>query len=122
MKGLFWNIRGLGKKSRVGQLKELITKEQLDIVGIKETIEQEFTEKDLVYLNPGGGFVWDWIPAKGHFGGILLGIKDDVLEVESWEKGEFFLGAIIRNELTNFRWSICSLWACPACTFPFFHS
>jgi hypothetical protein len=33
MKALFWNIRGMGKKSRVGLLKEHMFKEQVDIVG-----------------------------------------------------------------------------------------
>lgn len=40
MKALIWNVRGLGNKSRVRQLRELIQKEQVDIVGLQETIKQ----------------------------------------------------------------------------------
>jgi hypothetical protein len=34
MRMLLWNIRGVGKEARVRQLKELISKEKIDIVGI----------------------------------------------------------------------------------------
>ena len=46
----------------------------------------------------------NWLPARGHSGGILVGVRDDVLEVEGWETGIFFLGVTIRNRLDNFRW------------------
>lgn len=41
----------------------------------------------------------------GHSGGILAGIKDDVLEVEKWNKGNFFVETEIRDRLLNLRWS-----------------
>ena len=56
MKVLFWNIRGMGKKSRVGLLKEHMFKEQVDIVGIQETIKQTFMEGDLATLSNGRPF------------------------------------------------------------------
>ena len=55
MKVLFWNIRGLGKKSRVGQLKDLMARERIDIVGLQETIKQDFSLLDLLSFSPGGG-------------------------------------------------------------------
>ena len=54
----------------------------------------------------GEDFVWSWLPAWGHSGGVLLGIKDDKLEVELWMHGEFYIGATIRNKMDNFRWNI----------------
>lgn len=51
-------------------------------------------------------FVWKWIPANGHSGGLMLGIKVDSFEIEEIEMADFFLGCLIRNRLTNFRfWS-----------------
>lgn len=35
---------------------------------------------------------------------VHVGIKDDFLEIESWNKGVYFLEARIRNRLTNARW------------------
>jgi exonuclease III len=39
MKILIWNIRGIGKPARVRQLKEMILQEQVEVVGIQETIK-----------------------------------------------------------------------------------
>jgi exonuclease III len=69
MKILFWNIRGMGKKARIRQLKELIAGERLDCVGLQETIKQQFTDAELESLAPGKGFRWNWVPFKGHSGG-----------------------------------------------------
>jgi exonuclease III len=44
---LLWNIRGMGKEARVRQLKELISKEKIDIVGIQETIKKNFSNNEL---------------------------------------------------------------------------
>ena len=46
------------------------------------------------------------MPAKGHSGGILVCVKDDILQVEEWKEGEFFVEAVIRNRLSNFRWCL----------------
>jgi hypothetical protein len=54
----------------------------------------------------GGGFNWDWVPSKGHSGAILMGVKEDKLEVEAWEKGVYFIGATVRHKLRNFRWDM----------------
>ena len=43
-------------------------------------------------------------------GGILLGVKADRLEVENWETDDFFVGATIRNRLTNVRWDMITVY------------
>ena len=110
MKALIWNVRGLGNKSRVRQLRELIQKEQVDIVGLQETIKQDFSYAELESLAPGGLFSWKWTPAQGHSGGILLGVKQDILQVENWETDDFFVGATIRHILLNVRWDLISVY------------
>lgn len=75
-------------------------------MGIQETIKQDFYDHELRSLLGGSPFIWDWIPARGHSGGILVGIKDDILEVEGWIKGNYYIEAIIRDRLTNFRWRL----------------
>ena len=106
MKVLFWNIRGMGKKSRMGLLKDIIYKEIVDIVGIQETIRRDFADWELLALTPGSSFQWKWLPAKGHSGDILVGVKNDIFEVEEWTLGEFFVRTVLRNRLDNFRWSL----------------
>ena len=85
MKDIIWNIRGLGKKSRVRQLRELIQSEDVEVVGLQETIKKDFSARDLDRLTPKERFSWQWTPARGHSGGILLGIKEDILQIENWE-------------------------------------
>lgn len=44
---LFWNIRGFGAAARRRQLKDHIASEKIDIVGLQETIKQEFSDSKL---------------------------------------------------------------------------
>jgi hypothetical protein len=80
-----------------------IVQENLDLVGIQETIKQDFSDKELEDLSGSMDFVWKWIPAKGHSRVLMLGIKVDSFEIEVVEMADFFLGSLIRNKLTNFR-------------------
>jgi hypothetical protein len=59
----------MGKKARVRQLKEVITGEHIDIVGVQETIKKNFYSTELEGLTPGKGFSWNWVAAKSHSGG-----------------------------------------------------
>jgi hypothetical protein len=42
----------------------------------------------------------------GHSGGILFGIKDELIEVEENEIGEFYVSMGLRHRLQNFRWEM----------------
>lgn len=106
MKIIMWNIRDMGKKARLRQLKEMLAKEKPDIIGLQEMIKRHFDERELKALAPGGKFKWGWLAASGHSGGILLGVKEEVLEVEDWDSGDYYMGAQIRHRTTNIRW-IC---------------
>ncbi|XP_004967092.1 uncharacterized protein LOC101762855 [Setaria italica] len=101
----------MGKATRVRQLKEKVKQEKNDIVGIQETIKKDFSDHELLALAPRANFVWNWIPAKGHSGRILLGVKNDILEVENWDKGEFFMGATVRKRRNNFRWHLMVVYS-----------
>ena len=35
-----------------------------------------------------------------------MGVKEDLLQVEKWEQGEFFVGATVRHRILNFRWDV----------------
>lgn len=106
MRALLWNIRGMGKKARGGQLKDFISRENIDIVGIQETIKQNFQDNELKDLSGGVPFLWNWLPASGHSGGILVGVKDDRLEIEGWSKGVFHVAVCLRDRLKNVRWRL----------------
>jgi hypothetical protein len=47
---------------------------------------------------------------QGPLGGILLGIREDTLQVEDWEVGEHFVATIIRNMCDNWRWRMVTVY------------
>jgi hypothetical protein len=93
MRGLNYNIRGFGQQGRRTQLGHYSTLCRLDFIGLQETIKQDSTSSELRSLECGGQFVWNWLPAEGHSGGMLLGFQDDTFEVGEWKQGNFFLSA-----------------------------
>jgi hypothetical protein len=53
------------------------------------------------------------VAAKGHSrreGAILLGVKEDIMKVEDWEVGEYFIATVIRNRLENWRWRMVTVY------------
>uniref|UniRef100_A0A453D6E1 Endonuclease/exonuclease/phosphatase domain-containing protein n=1 Tax=Aegilops tauschii subsp. strangulata TaxID=200361 RepID=A0A453D6E1_AEGTS len=49
---------------------------EIDIVGFQETIRQDFSMRELQGLSR-HHFAWQWLPATGQSGGILLGVRED---------------------------------------------
>jgi exonuclease III len=97
MRIMFWNVRGLEKSHRRGMILNHILQEDLDVVAVQETIKLDFLDKELKEMSGTSIFNWFWIPAKGHSGGLLLGVKDDSYEVEDVNKAKFFLGVLVRH-------------------------
>ena len=75
MRVLSWNVRGLENVARRGQVRNYILKERIDIVGLQETVKQDFSDHELNELAGGLNFIWFWLAARGRSGGILLGVK-----------------------------------------------
>ena len=98
-------MRGFGQDGRRCQLIKYIRDEDVDIVGIQETIKQDFSIHELQVLST-HKFVWQWLPANGHSGGILLGVKEDTFEVEDMERGEFFVSMLLTHRRTALQWEV----------------
>ena len=79
--------------------------EDVDIVGLQETIYQGFTIQELEGLSR-HKFAWQWLPATGHSGGIVLGVKQDTFEVEDMDRGEFFLCMALSHRRSGSRWEV----------------
>jgi exonuclease III len=54
-------------------VKEFTNKDRVDVIGLQETIKEEFTNRELRQIGGKHDFVWNWKSAKGHSGGMLLG-------------------------------------------------
>ena len=102
MRILSWNVRGLLKKARRGQVREYIFNEKVDIVGLQETVKHDFADHELCELAGGANFTWFWLAAKGKSGGILLGVKVDSLEVENHEIWNLVLALLSGTDSPTF--------------------
>lgn len=75
MKGLFWNIRGMGKLGRVPALVSRLRENHVDFAGIVETKKESFTPGFLRALTGNTPFRWCHQPARGSGRGILLSVN-----------------------------------------------
>ena len=102
MRVLIWNMRGFGRRGRRNQLREYLRKVKVDIIILQETIRQSFSDHELRSLELGGLFTWNWLPASGMSGGMLLGIRDSTLAANSADLGEFFISAQVVHRAKDF--------------------
>jgi hypothetical protein len=103
-------MRGFGKPDRRTQVKEYMRGENLDGIGLLETIRESFTQKELDDLAGGSSFRWIWKSAMGHYGGILVGIKDETCELEDSEIVDYFISMVLRSRLSNVRWELITVY------------
>jgi exonuclease III len=110
MRAAGWNMRGFGRSGQKTQLRDFISKEQLDIIFLQETMRQDFTDQELRGLVNGELFHWHWHSAVGRSGGMLLGIRDDTLEVGVIDQGQFFLSASILHRNSGFEFDFIGVY------------
>jgi hypothetical protein len=79
--------------------------ENMDIVWLQETIKESFLLHELEGLSR-HKFAWHWVPASGHSGGILLGMKEDTFEVDDMDHGEFFVSMALTHRRSNLIWEV----------------
>jgi exonuclease III len=104
MRALIWNFRGFGSKDWKRQLREFLRKEEVDIIGLQETIRQTFSKEELNGLIVSKVFTWCWLPVVGHSGGVLLGVDSDRYEVLAKELGGFFVSMTLLQKDINASW------------------
>lgn len=84
--------------------------EDLELVAVQETIKQNFEDWELKELSGNRDFCWICSPAKGHSGGLLLGVDVEGFEIENSIKYTHFIGFLIRNRLSNFRFWVLNVY------------
>jgi hypothetical protein len=78
---------------------------RLEILGLQETIKPDFSTAELCSLKCGNPFVWNWVLAEGHSGGMLPGLWEEYFEVGEWIKGKFFISASLMQRSNLSKWS-----------------
>lgn len=97
-------MRGIGKATRKKQVSEYIRNDKLACVGLQETNKLDFSDSELREMAGVLDFTWKWIPASGLSGGIIIGVNNEVLELEDYKPGNFSISMVLRNRKSNFRW------------------
>lgn len=101
MKGLIWNCRGVSKKGMSSFVKDFLISQQIDFIGLQETIRKNYTDKFFRKIDHGKVYAWNWIPASGHSRGILCGINMDKFDIISVETGTFSIAATVLYKKLN---------------------
>ena len=110
MNGMFLNSRGLRDLAKHTRIADSIREHNLDFVGISETGKRDFSVSLLNRLSGGVDFTWISRPPRGRSGGLLLGVRNDTMEVLSSSDGEFHIKLHIRNKNDNFLWSLATVY------------
>jgi exonuclease III len=95
MKGVFWNVRGLNKPGRNLSLGQLIRENPLDFVGVQETKKEEIPLSFLKNLTSPAQFCWNYLPARGSSGGILLGVREESFVVSNVALGNLLVSCLV---------------------------
>jgi hypothetical protein len=56
---------------------------------------------------------WNFLPADGTAGGILVGFKSNVFEIVSWQNFKFSVTAIVRNIKDKVTWRFIAVYGSP---------
>lgn len=78
-------------------------------VGFQETKKQSFTEAFLYSASSN----FNWLPAVGTAGGILVGFKESLFDIISWQINYFYVAAILRNKTDKFTWRFIDVYGRP---------
>jgi exonuclease III/plasmid maintenance system killer protein len=113
MKGLFWNIRGLGQKGRVPALANKIRENHADFVGVVETKKGEYTAGMLRSLTGNTKFNWCSLKAKGSAGGILLGANEDLFSMSVRELLDFTVSVMLSIKASSFVFKLVVVYGSP---------
>jgi exonuclease III len=108
MIGAFWNIRGLNKTGRLECLKDFISNNSLDFIGIQETKKESFHQSFFGCL--GGHFDRNFLPASGTARGVLVGFRTSKFNILSSNIRQFCVSALISNFSNNFSWRLITVY------------
>jgi hypothetical protein len=74
----------------------------VDFVGIQETKKEDFSPSFLKNLTGPASFCWNFLPARGSAGGILVGSRDESILVNDVCLHTFSVCFIMQDKKYNF--------------------
>jgi exonuclease III len=88
MNSLSWNIRGIDAPGRKKCITDTLAKSHASIIAFQETKKESFSSSYLDSISSNRNFVWNFLPAKGTAGGILVGVDSDIFDIIAWDMGK----------------------------------
>lgn len=111
MKLLTYNIRGLGDGAKRRAIRDVICKNQIDLVCIQETKSQNLDRRICTQLWGDSEFDWKAIPAVNRGGGLLCIWSSKLFVLEQCVEGPGFLGLVGRWELTQSKCVVVNVYS-----------
>jgi mannosylglycoprotein endo-beta-mannosidase len=108
--GLIWNPRGLNRPDKLPRVHELIRESCPDFITFSESKKEDFTSAQLKDIDVFDTYAWNWLPAVGTAGGILMGVKDCKFEVVSWDIFKFCISCIVKSKQDHSIWRFVSVY------------
>jgi hypothetical protein len=108
--GLIWNPRGLNRPEKLPRVHELIRETCPDLISFSESKKSEFTDAQLQSVDCNNMYNWNWLPAVGTGGGILVGVKENSFEIITWEIFKYYVSVIIKDRQNHKVWRFISTY------------
>ena len=105
MKILCWNARSIRLPEKRKLLKEVLLKENIDIICLQETKKTDFTKRFLNTISVKFN-IWKWLPANGTAGGIMIGLNSNCFSILSWYIGLYSITVGLINMQDNNKWAL----------------
>lgn len=91
-------------------LLELAVKHSFDCIGLQETIKSSFRQRVLKRFAGQKDMFWSWLPCKGHFGGLLMGVDKELASVSSEDMGTFYQSINLTMKADGFQWTLLNIY------------
>ena len=105
-----WNSRGMNRPDKLLRVHDLLREQCPDLISLSETKKTDFDYYQIRTLDPVGKYTWNWLPATGTAGGILVGVSLDLCEVLSWNINQYSVIVLIKNKSDSNIWRYISVY------------
>ena len=79
----------------------MVRSENIDIIGLVETLKPSFSPNELSTISGIDRFDWNYVASVGHSGSILLGTKRDLFDFVAFDHGIFWASTVVSHHTLN---------------------
>jgi hypothetical protein len=110
MNDMFKNSKGLGDLAKHSHIADCCKDYNLNFIAISETGKRNYSQNLLHRLSGGINFLWFSRPPRGRSGGMLLGVREDTMNVLASSDGEYHIKLDIQNKADDFIWTLVAVY------------